>query len=352
MAISTAASIGGGILGSASGGDSPSKGYWKPFREPIKDVGTGPGGMYDIWKANKGGTNPLMDAGLAGMGNIDQTLNPWVNYGQQMMTLGGNSAASMGQIGQQMAGWNPAMANASWQNGGAVGAQYNPMLAAMIMGQAPVDQTIAALTRDNWRNLNEGQMPANALKASLSGNNRGSKWGLNNAVMTRGTMDRNADVVASVMNNAYGLGVTTAGQYGLANADAANQMAQLNTTGMNDTALKLAQGNQQAYNEYGMAGLTGAADVYGNLMAQAAGYFTPSAQIASNIPQMQYQAGLNQRNAPMDWASAAMEGLRSGASPSVSGGGGQQQPSPWPAALGQVGDAAIDWWNSRTPKTK
>ena len=297
MAMQVGGSLIGGLMGSKGGG-----GYGggmdffnKVARKPMEDT---LGMAKDVYEAGKAG-NALMDQGFLNAQNLQQNLNPYMNYGNQMLGIG--TAAGAGALGAGMGllGFNPMAYNAQFQAGGAYGPQYQQGLYNQIMGnaQGAINPMLQSIANMNARMFNEQALPGMAAQAIGSGNTANTKWGLNNAVLARGVADANAQAAAGLYGNAFQQANQTAGQYGLEQANAINQMMRLNTQLGNQ--LSFQQAGQNA--ELGLRALGAGGDLFGNLMAQTNPYWSGMINSITGLPQLQASLGLAQRNAPMDW---------------------------------------------------
>jgi hypothetical protein len=165
-------------------------------------------------------------------------------YNNPMAAQYQGSMAGMGM--DAMAGMQNAMANPNQQ---------------FQFGQGTFDQTMAnlmpalqgsydAATRDNNRNLNWNQLPGLNLGGSQNGAQGSTKLGQQSALMQATNMDRNADIGASMYQNA----VNQAQQAGMS-AGAQNLNAQQNMYGIGANALNNAFNMNQTglQNQY-MAG--------------------------------------------------------------------------------------------------
>ena len=67
-----------------------------------------------------------------------------------------------------------------------------------------VNPLLQAAMRDDYRNLNENQLPSLGLSASGSGNTNSSRRGVREAILQRGLQDREADTAANLQNMLMG----------------------------------------------------------------------------------------------------------------------------------------------------
>lgn len=342
----------GGIasgLGSASAGGEHkgvSETLWKDSIPGITDLR----GLFE-GLINQSPSNPNIEGGLQGMANLGQTLSPMTGYGSALLGASMPGMAMLPQLGMAMAGFNPYTSNAGFTPGQAAQANYNPALAQQITNGAPIDDAIQAATRDMWRGLNWDTLPQLKSGAAASGNSGSSKFDQKRTLAEQMTADRSADVAAQMKLGAYGKGVDTASQYGLTNAGMQQQMGLANTELGNESVLRQSLANAGMMNQYGMNALTGSADIFGNLLNQGAGMFSPLTGLLTQLPQMQYQAGLAQRDNSLNYYQQLLNPLMN-----IATGGGTAgqagyspnygQPNPIWGALGQIGSAAIQGWNS------
>ena len=94
-----------------------------------------------------------------------------------------------------------------------------------------VNPLLRAAMRDDYRNLNENQLPGVGLTASGSGNTNSSRRGVREAILERGVKDREADVAADLQNMLIGRSLN-AQQNQFSNAMEANRnLANVYNTG-------------------------------------------------------------------------------------------------------------------------
>jgi hypothetical protein len=205
-------------------------GFVDPYlRESTANYGnlTTPGAYGGDWQA---GMNPMMSGSLDNMFN-----NTAGNQYQQSM--GGFGGDAMSAMSAQMADPNNAF-------------QFNQGVYDQTMGNLmPAMQgTYDAATRDNNRDLNWNQLPGIDMAAAGSGLQGSTKQGQQSALASAMTGDRNADIGASIYQNA-----TNQAQNAGMNAGSQNMAAQQNlfNTGANslNNAYSMNQGNLQ--NQYG-----------------------------------------------------------------------------------------------------
>lgn len=349
--IPAAISAGGSILGGLAGGGGsehygPSENIWKPFRQPLEDLGLS---FMDLYNQNPSGTNANMDAGIQGMANMGQTMQPFVDYGMGMMGSGVGALGNLNQIGQNYMNYDPTSYNSQYQNGQAtVGGMdqgaFNQSFGNYASAIQPMLQSIGQMNANAY---NRQALPGVASQAIMSGNTGGDKWGMNNALKFGEMAQANAGAAGQM----YGQGAQQANQigaqFGSQNLSALNSMAQLNTQLGNQ--LRFQQSGRNA--ELGLQALQGAGDLYGNMLAQGNSYFSPTASLLQQIPQYQYQAGQAELNAPLNWRGSIFDYLaKAGQGGGAGSTFGPTQTSPWPAVIGEVADAGIGWYDSTRTK--
>jgi hypothetical protein len=351
----TALSAAGSYFGGKSG--QPGKygaGYDfinKDIRPYLKGMGAD---LNSIYSANKSGLNDWMTQGLQGLYNLGETYQPMIDYGNSMLGLGGQSAQGAMGAANAMMGFNPYTSNQQYQSGQAYGPQYDYGTAMGMMSMAPsfINPMLQSIAGMNQRTLGENLLPGMAGSAIGSGNTTSSKWGTNNAVLQRGMMDANAQAAAQMYGNIGNQALQTAGQYGLSAGDWLNQMSRLNTTLGNQLGFEQGMQNAEMQNRYGLGALSGAANIYGNMMSNTNPYFSALTSMYAGIPQSQYQAGKMQMMAPTDWLTAnlgPMLQIGTAGSPSSTTQGGtpnNQMGGAWGSMFGQL---ASDLWGSWNP---
>ena len=355
---STAATLAGNYIGGKigqPGGYGAGYDYInKDIRPHLKQFGADLAGIYG---ANKSGLNDWMTQGLEGLYNMGQTYAPMLQYGNDMLNVGGGAAQGAMSAADKMMNFNPYLSNAQYQAGQSYGPNYDYGTAMGMMSMAPnfINPMLQSIAGMNQRTLGENLMPQMAGNAISSGNTAGSKWGTNNAILQRGMMDANAQAASGLYGQIGQQAMQAGSQYGLSAGDWANQMARLNTSLGNELSFRQNMNNADNLNRYGMAGLQGAGDIYGNMMSQTNPYYTAMIQMMAGIPQAQYQAGLLKRDAPVDWLTSTLDPmLRIGTAGSPGGGAGgsgfnTQNAQNWGDMFNMAGGKLWSAWNNQKP---
>jgi hypothetical protein len=158
-----------------------------------------------------------------------------VNYAKtspiaSMLAYQGSNLADIGQGGVRtgMEGLTDFRPTASTMGTIADAGLYadNPFISGMV----------DAATRDASRATYEGQLPANARAAALSGNANSSKRFIGDAIAERGLQDRRADVSAQLRGDAYNQGADRSLQMNQFNDDATLRARQALMSGGLDAA--------------------------------------------------------------------------------------------------------------------
>jgi hypothetical protein len=269
--------------------------------------------------------NALMQQGIDAMSGLRTDLAPYLQYGQNMLGLGGQAASDIQGIAGLLANFNPAQFNAQYQAGQA----YAPQFAQDVYGQAmsnaqgainPMLQSIAQMNADAFNRQTMPGIAANAISVGAPT----SKWGINNALAVGELGKANAGAAANLYGQygqqALGLG----GNFGLARGDAINRMGQLNTQLSNQLGFQQAGNNADNY----LRAMMGAGGLQGNLLAQTNPYVQLMMQTLSALPgqefalgQLQNNAGFDRLGAYQDLISAVGNAGTGGASANPGGGG-------------------------------
>ncbi len=239
--------VAGAVIGAAGSyfgnkGGNPDQHANDPVRPEDLYLGSAQGGVNDImaragnlapWSYYPQSTvadmNPYMHGSLNNLYN-----NPSGNlYQSQMGSFGGQATQSMAS---QMK--NP---NQAFQyNQGTFDRSMSNLMPAL---QGSYD----AATRDNNRNLNWSTLPGLDMGAAVAGQQGGTKLGQQSALATAMTGDRNADIGASMYQNAVNTANRDAMFAGQQNLGAQMDLYQLGSAGLN-SAYNMNAGNLQ--NQY------------------------------------------------------------------------------------------------------
>jgi hypothetical protein len=206
-------------------------GPWGPQSRYLKDIFGEAQSLYD------------KNAGKSYNGDFLAQFNPqqldmfgrMVNYAKTSPIAGmlANQGANLADIGQGgvrtgMEGLTDFRPTATTQGTIADAGLYadNPFISGMV----------DAATRDASRATYEGQLPANARAAALSGNANSSKRFIGDAIAERGLQDRRADVSATLRGDAYNQGADRSLAMNQSNDDATLRARQALMTGGLDAA--------------------------------------------------------------------------------------------------------------------
>jgi hypothetical protein len=216
----------GAVAGGSGGKTQEQQSTTAPWEAQAPYLTNGFQNAQDIYNSKKGspayggelyaGLNPQQIAAL-------QSLNGYASgRGQTLADLmSSTGTGAMGLIPQ--AGAN---AGALFQRAGTDPTQSNIGAATAYANNPAMDGMVDAASRDVVRNLQENQLPANAMKAAASGNVNSSRSAMTDAILTRGTQDRVADISSTLRGNAYNNGLNLA-----ENARTANLGAGLTANG-------------------------------------------------------------------------------------------------------------------------
>jgi hypothetical protein len=337
-AIQAGASILGGLMGSGGSPNQYGGGmdyFNKVARKPMESTLGLAKQVYD-----QGATTPLMDQASGMMTNLPNTISPYLQYGNQMLQASPEAFNGVMGAGNALARFDPTGYNQQFQAGQAVGPAYGQQAYSQVMqnAQGAINPMLDQIGKMNSRIFGEQMLPRNAGAAIMAGDTSGSKWTQSNSLDARSMAEANAQAASSLYGNAFNQAAGVGADYGSAAAQAQNAMTGINTQMGNQ--LRFQQGQQNA------SGLLdawrGAGSNFGQALNMSDPYFASMMQSQIALPQMLFNMGLQQRNAPADWLTQYQNAIgtvgTAGAPTGGTGGVANNQGQNFGAAMGATNE--------------